>query len=558
MKKGFRVICKAYENWNGAQIKKEIANCGNDKEAIAYAAKFIEGLNAENAVMIRFTNEDADVEYVIDADKLENANLKISAMASAYENVDDNDGEEKAVVKFEVGTTYGGDTLTAKVTKRTAKKITFLVCFTGNPYHYFKGLKMHFETKLVSKIRTLFNACLESSVEYIELKNPLNSGLITFYANEAPYKFNNVEMVDVEDDGSNDDADEEDNFDVKDDDDEWVDEAEEVSVEEKVITTAELENELEEVHDLIDGNEMDICRFSQEIRESFSEIRDAENRLLENLFDQYELKRKKIKIEALIEKLTTKLEVVNVFLDHLEWCIVSDKADIKSAKSGIANMEDSILYRGVEIYELGKKAAALDVEIFNRKIAESCLDSIVETVVEPVTFEIERFNDGVIADDVATIDTAVSATEIPIIDEDSENDSSSGKYAELEDELNAKLAAIKKLQDEVKELRGKLKDIDSDCDVAMGWADEKLRKLGSKKIELTDQDGKKTYNWQKPSICIFNQSGKFSLSLAWGTETWLAFYSSIKTFKAAICELAAAVERGDTEFTFPADSENAD
>ena len=421
MKKKIRVICKAYENSIGVQIKKEIADCENEEKAIAYAANFIEGLNVENAVAIRFVNEDADVEYVIDADKVADAKETIAVMASAY----DTDSTKQEIKKFEAGKTYGGkigggyELFNATVTKRTDKKITFSICCVSNQDRSFE------KAALVSKMYTSINSRGEI-YEVVDLKNPN----ISFYANSVicvvndddeikkmeqdPEMFQrkaklyydeistlwafaniNAAAVDIEDDGSNDDADEENfamtldyNFDVEeDDDDELVDEPSEIELEEKVIATADLNAELEEVHDLIDKKETEIYSFSQEISEYFSELSEAENRLLENRFDQHELKRKKAKIETLIAKLMGKLESVNDFINMVERHIVADETDIKKIKSGIANMENCITDRGVEIYELSEKALKLEAEILNRKIAESYADSIVTTAAFDTSVE---------------------------------------------------------------------------------------------------------------------------------------------------------------------------
>ena len=343
---------------------------------------------------------------------------------------------------------------------------------------------------------------------------------------------------------------------------------------ENAIATADLEKELEEIHDLIDDKKFEIHSFSQQITEYSQSLSEAEDRLLENLLEMHELKHKKVKIETLIAKLTDKLEAINAFIGQIDSDLYYDKSDVKYAQSGIAFLENLIADRGVEIYELSEKAEAIEAEILNRKMIEAMTESLMtaeafnasiqaeETAaimaleVKISTFEIERFSedDAWIPEEVTAAEDPAEK-EVPVVDEETKL---RGEYAELSSEIDT-------LEDKLIELKGRRFEVGT-----------KLSDVVRSKIEETFQKAKEAIKKAAKvgasiELRVANREGYYWIE---GGEEWEMLYCSVGydgdviveigdkevvRYKdkwegtAAIEGLIAAIERGDEIYTFPAD-----
>ena len=154
----------------------------------------------------------------------------------------------------------------------------------------------------------------------------------------------------------------------------------------------------------------------------------------------------------------------------------------------------------------------------------------------------------------AVIDTSItSVTEVPI-----EKDA----CAEIEDEIKCKLEAIEGLKLEVEALREQLKDLkkkDAAVDEKhMQDVISKFKKVcdnARKKdaiIELKTQGG--GYYWIECDWdllnCYVNDDSE-AVILFNGMD--VAHYKDSKQFEKVVKDFAAAIERGDEEFIFPAD-----
>ena len=529
MKKEVAVICKAYENLFGAQIKKENAKCEDEKAAIAYAANFVAGLNNDNAVKIRFIGEDADIEYSIDADKLEEVSEKISALVNAYKpaNTKEENNVKKEINKFEVGKKINAyKTYKRFGAKPAAKKYELTVVARTNCYVTFKGDGFGCRRFKIQKYA--------DNVEYCAT----NLGLISAYAQYDEVASTGTVNVDVEnyveDDGSNDDADEENevltldyNFDdEEDDDDELIDEAEVITVEEKVIATADLEKKLAVVQ---------------------AEIKTYKATLTESETD----------------------------LDTQQKAIMEYASKIYLAKHNAEKLRLAIMMQESMIEESEEEAAALEAEILNRKITESYVDSIVTAAAfnasiqaeemaaannaEPVTFELERFNDGeTVIEETAEIDTSISVAEVPIVDDTEKN---------LLDEYNALEKEIEELNEYIEQLQvrrfqvgvklkaareKKFEFAITAAKSAIAKANEHYAKMDLYGGAITGQDGRVYWiegDWDLID-CYVNYDGALEIEF---NSDLVASYKDVATGNKALRDFTAAIKRGDTEFTFPAD-----
>lgn len=311
-----------------------------------------------------------------------------------------------------------------------------------------------------------------------------------------------------------------------DEDDELIDEAEVITVEEKVIATADLEKEL-------------------------TRIKGHVEVMKEIIFDNnVAIKGNQKKILEYIAAIMTNENAITAY--------------------GVENIS-----LGNKIDELEEEAAALEAEILNRKITESYIDSIVTAAAfnasiqaeemaaannaEPVTFELERFNDGEIVSGVAEIETAVS--EVPIVDEGAEDEYNS-TLKKFNDEIANIETQIKKLQEEIiiplqKKLEESVKQRNLHIRAMEKWVQKKIPEVTlTEYIKLTSQHGTTTATLRKEDdgtnrlFVDGDSNGGFKIS---GYKKTLASYSTLKAFKAAVNGLAAAIERGDKKFTFPAD-----
>jgi len=254
---------------------------------------------------------------------------------------------------------------------------------------------------------------------------------------------------------------------------------------------------------------------------------------------------------------------------------------IKEYIGCIAKCENFISNYGVNLYDLQNKAAALENEIANRKIVDAIddiggsadavdasvaamielnaanfttanlLDAVnaqVGTAVEniPVKFEIQNFAaDAVTANDVATIDTAVSGTVIEPADED---DVKTQAYlAEIAD-IDAQIAALQaKRAEKETELLNLLEGVTA-------WAYDKIKavtSLDSRYLEIIAPARSTIFrnDFDELYFDCFKDGG-FQISKYLHR---LVTYSTAKQFKAVIRDLVAAIERGDKTFAFPAD-----
>ena len=234
----------------------------------------------------------------------------------------------------------------------------------------------------------------------------------------------------------------------------------------------------------------------------------------------------------------------------------------------IAKGEDIITKYGVEVMDtkakiecLEEETAKIKAEIHNRQFKASELMTAVMTekvpAFESVTFDIQQFNEVVNAENAETIDTAVSKSEIPYIDEDAEEDLFEEYYAlDAEvDELHKKFLEKRKALEETKRklenvLKKKFKATEEKFYqmVEKAWDEDTT-------IDLYAQDGKSNWiagnGWEKISIGIeFSNHPKYVIR---HRVVPIAEYSTLEAVKGAVDKLAAAIERGDKEFTFPAD-----
>jgi len=277
---------------------------------------------------------------------------------------------------------------------------------------------------------------------------------------------------------------------------------------------------------------------------------------------------------------------------------------IKEYLGCIAKCENFISNYGVDFYELQNKAAALENEIANRKLidaidyigggadavdasvaameelnsanftAANLLDAVnaADKAVEviPVTFELQNFAtaDVGIVESYATIDTSISGTVIPVIDETAAIDSKVNRlrqeYAALEKQIHELEEKKLALECEFAELGGidKLACRRILRDAELG---EKIMQNGG--IELHPQKGewRSEYLWIENAACWEEMKLDVQSSVDGGyrfvtndaadeyVKEEIAAYSTVKQFNAAIRGLVAAIERGDTKFTFPAD-----
>ena len=269
---------------------------------------------------------------------------------------------------------------------------------------------------------------------------------------------------------------------------------------------------------------------------------------------------------------------------------------IKEYIGCIAKCENFISNYGIALYDLQNKAAALENEVANRKIVDAiddiggsadaldasvaamielnAVNAQVDTAVENVVkFEIQNFAADVnIADSYATIDTAVSGTVIPVIDEDAEIKNQLAEIADLanrEKELEQQIAALQEELNAVHReyvkkdwnLTKYAKDLMDAVYQTVKTAFEKRTEWGCIEINGVMMQ---SWHWDEYNAVRtkFDDSG-FALWFYDDTVpreyqyTEFVKYSTIEQFKAAISDLVSAIERGDETFTFPAD-ETAD
>lgn len=154
--------------------------------------------------------------------------------------------------------------------------------------------------------------------------------------------------------------------------------------------------------------------------------------------------------------------------------------------------------------------------------------------------------------------------EIPYIDADAEFDAETKKLAEEFEEVDAKLADIETQIEELQYKISKLEDLklttyDSRIALEVKWREHtyKLDELLDKKIKRGNYEmtlnGVYTVKGNEQDFSTRIKGDRQIALYLWRTNTKLATFESVKEFKAAVDKLGAAMERGDKEFTFPAE-----
>lgn len=264
-------------------------------------------------------------------------------------------------------------------------------------------------------------------------------------------------------------------------------------------------------------------------------------------------------------------------IKYYQNAIIEYMASIMKAEDYIAEYGVEMMDAKAKIEWLEEETAKIKAEILNRNFNASALMTAVMTEKVPafatVTFDLQQFNEVVIAESAATIDTAVSKTEIPYIDEDAADEEFDAETKKLADEIedyDMDIAnideRIEKLQEEIRKLEslryGKYKERNkvegenrSRAKKLHEWACATV-KFGDKEIVLKGRNKKiDRINGEESfedGFAISIESNGAIRCYLWRSNIKLAEYHTVKDFKAAIRELAAAIERGDKEFTFPA------
>ena len=294
-----------------------------------------------------------------------------------------------------------------------------------------------------------------------------------------------------------------------------------------------------------------------------------------------------------IESLEGKLTTLNFFAPNTNEYMAACIDTIKNCYARIAQAEDKLWQFQLEKENYERDVTALENEIANLKLIDAiddiggsadAVDASVAAMVElnsandfttanllnavnaadkaieniPVTFEIQNFAEDVnIAGGYATIDTAVAV--IPVIDEDATDADIDAKIkANVEEYANLK-ASKAEIEKQIEELEKKLKAIN---------------KASLNIIDVINEEEQNLTRWIRRNVKFKNMtlvgayggkhcSDEYSIYACMGVESSgillsagafeLGTYSTVKQFKAAIRELASAIERGEETFTFPAD-----
>lgn len=309
------------------------------------------------------------------------------------------------------------------------------------------------------------------------------------------------------------------------------------------------------------------------------------NAEVENVTSDEEVTADIEEVSVKIKELEKKLASLKSFTPNTDEYMAACIETIKNCYARIAQAEDKLWQFKLEKESYDRDVTALENEIANRKLIDATdeivmsdavdasvaamidlnsannftanlLDAVnaqAETTVDvvPVTFELQNFAADVnIAEDVATIDTAVSNTVIEPADED---DVKTQAYlAEIAD-IDAQIAALQAKRDAIAQAR------DKHLDSIIKWAYDKTAKtlstIKSDFMELMSADGKfkskifKDYN----GIYCVKYEGRLYIK---NYFDYLGDYSTVKQFKAVIRGLVAAIERGDETFIFPEDNGN--
>ena len=285
----------------------------------------------------------------------------------------------------------------------------------------------------------------------------------------------------------------------------------------KIVTTADLEEELAEVNNKISERDEDIVRYEHLISDYKYEICQCEKALESVNEERDELAKKAAAIENEIanRKLIDAIDDIGGSADAVD-ASATAMEELNSANNFTTNLLDAV-------------------------------NSAGKAVENAVTFELQKFaEDADIAECVATIDTSISSTVIAPADED---DVKTQAYlAEIAD-IDAQIAALQaKRTEKETELLKLLEGVTA-------WAYDKIKavtSLDSRCLEII-APARSTIFRDDFNELYFDcfKDGGFQISQYLHR---LVTYSTAKQFKTAIRGLVAAIERGDEKFTFPADT----
>ena len=269
----------------------------------------------------------------------------------------------------------------------------------------------------------------------------------------------------------------------------------------------------------------------------------------ENAADNAEVK----PLETADNKITDELSKVQSCIAATKKHISDETLKLAELEKKAARIETAIANQRLidALEDIGGSAEAIDAsvaamaannfsaEMLNAVIAQA--EKAVEIV--PVTFELQHFAaDMVIADTVATIDTALTDTAILPIDEVDEDDIKTKTFLTDINTLDAQIAALQAKRDKVE------KALNEHIESVKKWACNKIK--GDFCIKVIAYDGESRILFGDNLYFDGNANG-FVIS---DHRRRLAIYSTAKQFKDAIHELTAVIERGDDTFTFPADN----
>ena len=262
----------------------------------------------------------------------------------------------------------------------------------------------------------------------------------------------------------------------------------------------------------------------------------------------------------------------------------------------LAKIEDAINQCGLELQEDKKdladaerRAVELQARIDSKKFSPEKLIGAAETfgtalAADTITFELQQFTDGGEIREIESVDdsdTTVAVSFTALIDADSDVDDEQDELTDEEfDEVKDFFTEeISRYEDEIRELdrqRWKLMerqktlidDLDAYSKRLIEYVSAKVKFKGTadfKKrgtiIKILSQYGQEITLLCDKDIenamieCYVPGVDSNKIFVEYGSE-YVASYESIKTFKMAIDGLAAAIERDDIEYQFPADDDS--
>ncbi len=310
---------------------------------------------------------------------------------------------------------------------------------------------------------------------------------------------------------------------------------------EVTVDIAESEKTLRNIKDYADKCKRDIAYYSEQIIEYYGYIAKCENFILKAYLDAEDAEKEAAKIESAIAN--------QRLIDVTDEIVTADAVD--------ASVDAMI-----------NSANDFSAEMLMAAITKA--EKAVEIV--PVTFELQHFAaDIVTADVVATIDTALSNTvNLPISDVDevveikaiyAEIDNLEREEKAIDNQIEKLLAKKKHIRAARSELESKVIDSKNDINTEVRSVIQNAfdsSPLGM--IELKSGGMLATIaGWHLTERVVGSSLDKDGVSIWIKSDTppyeklEIVRYSTVKQFKKVVRELAAAIERGDKKFTFPAD-----